>query len=325
MSNAKIKVGVLGQIKAFLANTKKETKETNVPVSAPVTIVEYVEPELSEEEKLEAFLTKEETDLLAEDKRHIGVNETATKEALQSAKIAAAVAKLKSDSAARVAKAKLLANDAVAKAEKAVLEDLVETQKLADRVASYNAEEQLLANRMAAIRSRRIHDMDIVAAHMAGDNDRAEQARQAAILLADRNTSVTSQVTQSYTNAGNNSSNPPAEEKKAAKWPVALAALQASGFSEKQAKRIIDSSKTEASVTGYVEAIVAKDPKRAAEAAVIAGVLNDPAVDYYAKNWKKYLVATNSSSNTSSGEPTATTPPARPTVLNQDPFNTSAS
>ena len=92
------------------------------------------------------------------------------------------------------------------------------------------------------------------------------------------------------------------------KWPVALAALQDAGFSEKQAKRIIDSSKTKASVTGYVEAIVAKDPKRAAEAAVIAGVLNDPAVDYYAKNWQQYLAGAPATSAATTTPPGFTTP-----------------
>lgn len=327
MSNAKTKTGMFAKIKALFANDEPKTVK-----APPVTIVEYVQPEPSEEEKLQAFLSEEETILLGEDKRHVLVNEAVTKEALQAAKIAAAVAKLKSDSAARVAKAKLLANDAVAKAEKAVLEDLVETQKLADRVADYVAEEQLQADRLAAVHARRIYNMDIVAAHMAGDTDRAEQARQAAILLAGRNTTAPTGGKSYTSNVGSNSST---TEKKEPKWPVALAALQAAGFSEKQAKRIVDSSKTEASVTGYVEAIIAKDPKRAAEVEVIAGVMCDPAVDYYAKNWKKYLVAPGAATSSTADPVTSVTatifaaPDAgkaapKPTVKQDDPVGGSS-
>lgn len=300
----------------------------------PVTIVEYAKPVVTEEEKLQAFLTEEETILLGEDKRHVLVNEAAAKEALQAAKIAAAVAKLKSDSAARVAKAKLLANDAVAKAEKAVLEDLVETQKLADRVANYTAEEQLLVDRMAAIRARRIHDMDIVAAHMDADDSRAEQARQAAILLAGRNTSYSSKGDKSYSsNAGSGGAGD--AEKKPAKRPVAFKALKAAGLSTESANEVLDNTYSN-KVDEFVAAQIAAG-KQAFVAKVAAIMCGDEGA--YANRWKAYVggASTNASGTTASSSTTAptagagifaapsqtTTPaaPPKPIVTNGDPVN----
>ena len=289
MSNSN-KVGVFAQIKSLFSNKAKAA------VLAPVTVVQYVEP--SEDEQLKAYLTKEDTAGLAADSSYVESLEDESKAATKEAKIAAAKAKLKADSAARVAKAEISLSNALAKAEVAVLTDLVATQEMAERVASYDAKRDLIKARMDAIRNGRVHDMSIVEAHLSADDSRAEQARQAAILLAKgRNTaapkggkSYTSNAAGAGTGKGNESKDN--GEKPESRRAIAFKALKSAGLSKELANEVLDYT-YDNKVDAYVQKLQAEGKLDFLNkvAAIMMGENGS-----YAPRWERALAANASSS-----------------------------